>query len=170
MIAASSPQPMVVGVPNTSSNPEATYVKFNPNWTKLKLKSIDIVHGELTYNYNIHSGRDKSIHYGRRSTSSSSFHMIQLICKSGKNGFLQIDSNIVHDVHSLGIKVGATETMEKDLNENQLSVTTNPTLVHINDEGQNNAATIAALMIDDGQQLNGTRYDVVFLENQDILW
>ncbi|KAH0707578.1 hypothetical protein KY289_012654 [Solanum tuberosum] len=87
--------------------------------------------------------------------------MIQLICKSGKNGFLQIDSNIVHDVHSSGIKVGATETMEKNLNENQLSLTTNPTLVHINDEGQNNAATIAALTIDDGQQLNGTRYDVV---------
>ncbi|WMV57114.1 hypothetical protein MTR67_050499 [Solanum verrucosum] len=148
MIAASSPQPMVVGEPTTSSNPEATYVKFNPNWTKLKLKSIDIIHGELTYNY-IHSGRDKSIHYGRRSTSSSSFHMIQ------------IDSNIVHDVHSSGIKVGATETMEKNLNENQLSLTTNPTLVHINDEGQNNAATIAVLTIDDGQQLNGTRYDVV---------
>ncbi|KAH0772847.1 hypothetical protein KY290_009984 [Solanum tuberosum] len=51
--------------------------------------------------------------------------------------------------------------MEKNLNENQLSLTTNPTLVHINDEGQNNAATIAALTIDDGQQLNGTRYDVV---------
>ncbi|KAG5572356.1 hypothetical protein H5410_062122 [Solanum commersonii] len=49
--------------------------------------------------------------------------------KSGKNGFLQIDSNIVHDVHSSGIKVGAAETLEKILNENQLCLTTNPTLV-----------------------------------------
>ncbi|KAG5575686.1 hypothetical protein H5410_055820 [Solanum commersonii] len=69
----------------------------------------------------------------------------------------QIDSKIVDDVHSSGNKVGATETLEKNLNENQLSLTTNPTLVHIDDDGQNNAATIVASTIDDGQQLNGTR-------------
>uniref|UniRef100_M1DXQ7 Uncharacterized protein n=1 Tax=Solanum tuberosum TaxID=4113 RepID=M1DXQ7_SOLTU len=61
------------------------------------------------------------------------------------------------DNHSTGNKVGATETLEKNLNENQLSLTTNPTLVHIDDDGQNNAATIVTSTIDDGQQLNGTR-------------
>lgn len=69
--------------------------------------------------------------------------------KSEKDGFLQIDSKIADDVHSSGNKVGATETLEKNLNENQLSLTTNPTLVHINDEGQNNAATTVASTIDD---------------------
>ncbi|KAH0662431.1 hypothetical protein KY284_027362 [Solanum tuberosum] len=84
--------------------------------------------------------------------------------ESGKNGFLQIDSKIVDDVHSSGNKVGPTETLEKKLNENQLSLTTNPTLAHIDDEGQNNAATIVASTIDDEQQLNGTRGDVGLFE------
>ncbi|KAH0715276.1 hypothetical protein KY284_008181 [Solanum tuberosum] len=63
-----------------------------------------------------------------------------------------------------GNKVGATETLKKKLNENQLSLTTNPTLVHIDDVGQNNPATIVASAIDDGNQLNGTRGDVVLIE------
>jgi len=83
--------------------------------------------------------------------------------ESGKKGFLQVDSKIVDDVHSSRNKVGATETLEKKLNENQLSLTTNPTLVHIDDEGQNNLATIVASTIDDGHQLNGTRGDVVLI-------
>ncbi|KAK6791861.1 hypothetical protein RDI58_010942 [Solanum bulbocastanum] len=81
--------------------------------------------------------------------------------EGGKNGFLQIDSKCVDDIHSSGNKVGATKTLKKKLNENQLSLTTNPTLVHIDDEGQNNLATIVASTIDDGHQLNGTIGDVV---------
>ncbi|KAG5570996.1 hypothetical protein H5410_060762 [Solanum commersonii] len=62
-----------------------------------------------------------------------------------------------------GNKVGAIETLEKILNENHLSLTANPTLVHIDDEGQNNPATIVVSTIDDGHQLNGTRGDVVLI-------
>ncbi|KAG5619190.1 hypothetical protein H5410_019014 [Solanum commersonii] len=75
----------------------------------------------------------------------------------------QIDCKSVDDIHSSGNKVGAIETLEKKLNENQLSLTTNPTLVHIDDEGQNNPATIVASTMDDGDQLNGTRGDVVLI-------
>ncbi|KAK6775701.1 hypothetical protein RDI58_026702 [Solanum bulbocastanum] len=74
-----------------------------------------------------------------------------------------IDSKIVDDVHSSGNKVGDTETLAKKLNKNKLSLTTKPTLVHIDNEGQNNAATIVASTIDDGQQLNGIRGDVVLI-------
>ncbi|KAH0778526.1 hypothetical protein KY290_004953 [Solanum tuberosum] len=83
--------------------------------------------------------------------------------EGGKTDFLQIDSKSVDDIHSSGNKVGAIETLEKKLNKNQLSLTTNPTLVHIDDEGQNNLATIVASTIDDGHQLNGTRGDVVLI-------
>ncbi|KAH0745905.1 hypothetical protein KY285_007562 [Solanum tuberosum] len=69
----------------------------------------------------------------------------------------QLNSNTIENNSVTGNKVGATETLEKNLNENQLSLTTNPTLVHIDDDGQNNAATIVTSTIDDGQQLNGTR-------------
>ncbi|KAK6789537.1 hypothetical protein RDI58_013337 [Solanum bulbocastanum] len=83
---------------------------------------------------------------------------------------LHIDSKIVDDVHSLGNKVGAIETLEKILIENQLSLTSNPTLAQIEDEGQNSAATIVASTIDDGQQLNRTRGDVVIIEKlEDLL-
>ncbi|KAH0749162.1 hypothetical protein KY290_028394 [Solanum tuberosum] len=85
-----------------------------------------------------------------------------VVDKSGVHD--QIDSKIVDDVHSSGNKVGATETLEKKLNDNQLSLTTNPTLAHIDDEGQNNAATIVASTIDDEHQLNGTRGDVGLFE------
>ncbi|KAH0756046.1 hypothetical protein KY290_026316 [Solanum tuberosum] len=54
--------------------------------------------------------------------------------EGGKNIFLQIDSKSVDDIHSSGNKVGAIETLKKKLNENQLSLTTNPALVHIDDE------------------------------------
>ncbi|KAH0776184.1 hypothetical protein KY290_007595 [Solanum tuberosum] len=70
---------------------------------------------------------------------------------------LGIKDTVEISLNKEGNKVGATETLEKNLNENQLSLTTNPTLVHIDDDGQNNAATIVASTIDDGQQLNGTR-------------
>ncbi|KAG5614017.1 hypothetical protein H5410_013841 [Solanum commersonii] len=83
--------------------------------------------------------------------------------EGGKTGFLQIDSKSVDDIHSSGNKVGAIEILEKKLNENQLSLTTNPTLVHIDDESQNNPATIVASIMDDGDQLNGTRGDVVLI-------
>ncbi|WMV44980.1 hypothetical protein MTR67_038365 [Solanum verrucosum] len=83
--------------------------------------------------------------------------------EGGNTGFLQIDSKSVDDIHSSGNKVGAIETLEKKLNENQLSLTTNPTLVHIDDEGQNNLATIVASTMDDGDQLNGTKGDVVYI-------
>ncbi|KAG5621853.1 hypothetical protein H5410_007071, partial [Solanum commersonii] len=58
-----------------------------------------------------------------------------------------IDSKSVDDIHSSGNKVGATETLKKKLNENQLSLTTNPALS----------------TIDDGHQLNGIRGDVVLI-------
>ncbi|KAH0645400.1 hypothetical protein KY284_033284 [Solanum tuberosum] len=83
--------------------------------------------------------------------------------EGGKTGFLHIDSKSVDDIHSSGNKVGAIETLEKKLNENQLSFTTNPTLVHTDDEGQNNPATIVASTIDDGHQLNVTRSDVLLI-------
>ncbi|WMV59274.1 hypothetical protein MTR67_052659 [Solanum verrucosum] len=83
--------------------------------------------------------------------------------EGGKTGVLQIDSKSVDNSHSSGNKVGANETLEKKQNENQLSLTTNPTLVHIDDEGQNNPATIVASTIEDGHQLNGTRGDVVLI-------
>ncbi|KAK4716656.1 hypothetical protein R3W88_014994 [Solanum pinnatisectum] len=69
----------------------------------------------------------------------------------------------VDDIYSSRNKVGATQTVKKKLNENQFSLTTNPTLVHIDDEGQNNPATIVASAIDNGYQLNGTRGDVVLI-------
>ncbi|KAH0711934.1 hypothetical protein KY289_007893 [Solanum tuberosum] len=84
-----------------------------------------------------------------------------VVDKSGVHD--QIDSKIVDYVHSSGNKDGATKTLEKNLNENQLSLTTNPTLVHIDDEGQNNAATLLASTIYDRQQLNGTRGGVVLI-------
>ncbi|KAH0773825.1 hypothetical protein KY290_010962 [Solanum tuberosum] len=75
----------------------------------------------------------------------------------------QSNSNTVENKSVTGNKVGAIETLEKKLNENQLSLTTNPTLVHIDDEGQNNPATIMVSTIDDGHQLNGTGGDVVLI-------
>ncbi|KAH0687914.1 hypothetical protein KY290_019577 [Solanum tuberosum] len=59
MIAASSPQHMAVGEPNTSSNPEATYaaplnsVQTGQNLKTTKLKSIDIIHGEPTITFTV---------------------------------------------------------------------------------------------------------------------
>ncbi|KAG5577414.1 hypothetical protein H5410_057548 [Solanum commersonii] len=90
--------------------------------------------------------------------------------KRAENKFLVVDkSSGGARIFNKGVqnpkenKVGATKTLKKNLNENQLSLTTNPTLVHIDDEGQNNPATIVASAIDDGHQLNGTRGDVVLI-------
>ncbi|KAG5593004.1 hypothetical protein H5410_043518 [Solanum commersonii] len=63
-----------------------------------------------------------------------------------------------------GIKLELLKIWRNFLNENQHSLTTNRTLVHIDDEGQNNAAIIVASKIDDGQQINETRGDVVLIE------
>ncbi|KAG5577421.1 hypothetical protein H5410_057555 [Solanum commersonii] len=88
-----------------------------------------------------------------------------LVCQNKENFGQLLGKAVAHESASgdQRNKVGATKTLKKKLNENQLSLTTNPTLVHIDDEGQNNPAIIVASAIDDGHQLNGIRGDVVLI-------
>ncbi|KAH0713596.1 hypothetical protein KY289_009555 [Solanum tuberosum] len=117
-------------------------------------------------------------HRDQRSLYSIKFDdLVEDLTQDAENQYqntgLQVVSTLSCDlgnVMKIGNKVGATETLEKNLNENQLSLTTNLTLVHIDDDGQNNAATIMTSTIDDGQQLNGTRGDVVLIGKSGHHW